>query len=45
MYLDLKRSNLALNGGQPVRTAPWLDNFTTGEEEKEAVIRGDASGY
>ena len=45
MYLDLKRSNLALNGGQPVRTAPWLDNFTTGDEEKDAVIRVLDSGY
>ena len=45
MYLDLKRSDLALNGGQPVRTAPWLDNFTIGDEEKGAVIRVLDSGY
>lgn len=29
---------LAINGGKPVRTKPWRDNITTGEEEKRAVI-------
>jgi perosamine synthetase len=29
---------LAINGGKPVRTEPWRDNITTGEEEKRAVI-------
>ena len=32
--IDLNRSALAINGGQPLRTKPWLDNFTTGTEEK-----------
>jgi dTDP-4-amino-4,6-dideoxygalactose transaminase len=36
---------LALNGGTPVRTRPWLDNFTTGEDEKRAALRVLDSGY
>lgn len=36
---------LALDGGTPVRTKPWLDNFTTGEEEKRAVVEALDSGY
>lgn len=43
MKLDGK--HLAINGGSPVRTKPWLDNFTTGEEEKRAVIETMESGY
>ena len=43
--LDLKRPELSINGGDPVRTAPWLDNFTTGPEEEAAVIRVLGSGY
>jgi dTDP-4-amino-4,6-dideoxygalactose transaminase len=39
------KSNLAINGGTPIRTKPWLDNFTTGEEEKKAVCRALDSGY
>ncbi len=42
MFQDKK---LAINGGQPVRTKPWLDNFTTGAEEKEAACRVLNSGY
>jgi len=36
---------LAINGGTPIRTKPWLDNFTTGEEEKRAAIAAIESGY
>ncbi len=36
---------LAVNGGTPVRTAPWLDNFTLGEEEKRAACEVIESGY
>jgi dTDP-4-amino-4,6-dideoxygalactose transaminase len=43
--IDLKRKNLAINGGDPVRKKYWIDNFTTGEEEKEAVIEVLDSGY
>jgi perosamine synthetase len=43
--IDLTRAELAINGGTPVRTLPWLDNITTGEEEKQAVIRVMDSGY
>ncbi|MFZ5447597.1 MAG: DegT/DnrJ/EryC1/StrS family aminotransferase [Thermodesulfobacteriota bacterium] len=37
--------DLAINGGPPVRTKPWLDNFTIGEEEKQAARRALDSGY
>ena len=43
--IDLSRPELALNGGTPVRRRPWADNFTTGVEEKEAVMRVLESGY
>jgi perosamine synthetase len=36
---------LAIDGGTPVRTKPWLDNFTTGEDEKRAVQQVLDSGY
>jgi len=36
---------LAINGGKPVRTKPWRDNITTGEEEKQAVIEVLNSGH
>lgn len=45
MKVNLNRPELALNGGPPVRTASWSDNFTTGEEEKKAVLRVLDSGY
>lgn len=35
---------LAINGGKPVRTRPWLENITTGEEEKRAVMEVLDSG-
>jgi dTDP-4-amino-4,6-dideoxygalactose transaminase len=38
-------SQLAVNGGTPVRTAPWLDNFTLGEEEKRAACEAIETGY
>lgn len=38
-------TTLAVNGGAPVRTKPWLDNLTTGEEEKRAVLEVLESGY
>ena len=34
-----------MNGGKPLRNKPWLDNFTTGKEEKEFVIKVMNSGY
>ena len=43
--INLRRPDLAINGGQPIRTKPWLDNFTTGEEEKAAALRVIDSGY
>jgi perosamine synthetase len=43
--IDLRRSELAINGGKPVRTKPWLDNFTIGKEEKSAAMRVLDSGY
>jgi len=36
---------LAVNGGTPVRTKPWLDNFTTGAEERQAALRVLDRGY
>ena len=43
--IDLTKKNLAINGGNPVRSKPWLDNFTTGEKEKNAVMRVMDKGY
>jgi perosamine synthetase len=43
--VDLTRRDLALNGGKPLRTKGWSDNFTTGEEEVEAAARAIRSGY
>ena len=45
MTIDLKKSNLALNGGRKIRTKPWKDNFTIGPEEKNAAMRVFDSGY
>jgi dTDP-4-amino-4,6-dideoxygalactose transaminase len=45
MQINLSRPELALNGGRPVRTKPWLDNITTGNEEKMAAMRVFDSGY
>ena len=45
MKFDLTNPELAINGGTPVRTEPWSDNFTTGDEEKSAVLRTMDSGY
>jgi perosamine synthetase len=36
---------LAINGGPKARTRPWLDNFTTGEEEKRAALAALDTGY
>ena len=33
------------HGGDPVRTLPWSDNFTTGNPEKSAASRAIDSGY
>jgi len=43
--IDLNRSELAINGGTPLRTRPWLDNVTTDDKEKQAVMRVMDSGY
>ena len=38
-------SNLAIDGGTPIRTKPWIDNFTTGDEEIQALIDVMKGGY
>ena len=43
--MNLKDTRLAIKGGKPVRTKPWFDNFTIGEEEKKAVCKVLDSGY
>ncbi len=43
--IDLTRTDLAINGGRAVRSKPWIDNFTVGQEEKNAVMRVIDSGY
>lgn len=43
--IDLSRPELALNGGAYVRGEPWVDNFTLGREERDAVLRVLDSGY
>lgn len=45
MRLNLERNELAINGGKPVRTKPWLDNFTFGDEEKRAAVAAIETGY
>lgn len=45
MTRSTERERLAIHGGSPVRTKPWLDNFTTGNEERQAVMRVMDSGY
>lgn len=43
--LDLKHPSLAVNGGAPVRTKKWLDNFTFGPEEARAAAKAVEAGY
>ena len=43
--IDLTNPKLAINGGEKLRLAPWLDNITTGEDEKIALSRVIDSGY
>jgi perosamine synthetase len=43
--IDLSKTNLAINGGKAIRDKPWIDNITTGEEEKVALNRVIDSGY
>ena len=43
--INTKNKILAINGGEPVRTKKWMDNFTVGKEEKEALSRVIDSGY
>ena len=43
--IDLSNPKLAINGGNKLRITPWLDNITTGEEEKIALSRVIDSGY
>lgn len=45
MPLNLASPDLAINGAAPVRTRPWLDNFTFGDEEKRAAVAAIESGY
>lgn len=44
-HIDLNRKELAINGGTPVRTLPWTDNYTLGQEEKAAAIKAIDTGY
>jgi len=41
----LANPSLAINGGRPVRSKPWLDNFTTGPEEARAAAAVIERGY
>ena len=43
--MNLTNPKLAINGGDPIRTKPWIDNITTGMEEKIAVNRVFDQGY
>jgi dTDP-4-amino-4,6-dideoxygalactose transaminase len=43
--IDLTNPALAINGGEKLRNKPWVDNITTGEEEKIALSRVIDSGY
>ena len=43
--IDLSNPKLSLNGGTKLRLVPWLDNITTGEDEKIALSRVIDSGY
>ena len=45
MKINLKNKKLSINGGNPVRKKPWIDNYTCGEEEKKAAARAIDSGY
>jgi len=45
MSLNLNRPDLAVNGGSPLRTKAWLDNYTTGDEEKVAALESMDTGY
>jgi len=45
MQINLSSPELAINGGEPTRKKPWLDNITTGNEEKQAAMRVLDSGY
>ena len=41
----LEVKQLAIDGGAPVRTKPWLDNITTSEEEKRAACEVIENGH
>lgn len=43
--INLQQKNLAINGGSPVRTAPWIDNLTIDTREKDAIFSVLESGY
>ena len=43
--MNLSGKELAINGGSPIRTQGWKDNWSTGREEKAAVCRVLDSGY
>lgn len=43
--MPLTGKDLAINGGRPVRSRPWIGNLTLGEEEKRAVLEVMESGY
>jgi len=39
------RKKLASDNNKPIRNKPWMDNITTGKEEKEAVLKVLESGH
>jgi len=41
----LSKKELAINGGPPVRTKAWLDNFTLGEAEIDCAVETIQRGY
>ena len=36
--MEITRPDLAINGGQKIRTAGWQENITTGDEETKVAI-------
>ena len=39
------RKKIASDNNKPIRNKPWMDNITTGKEEKEAVLKVLESGH
>lgn len=45
MRSRMNKTALAINGGPPVRTSPWRESRTIGDEETHAVLRVMQSGH